>query len=271
MIRHMWIVVGLMLMALEASGQIVQSTPQVRYYDPGRTTANRTTYRYSGAAVPVRPPLYNYYYYAPKDYGYNLNQTIAPNPSAIAPLTLGPVQPYSDVEYSRLVLSTLGVGVVEPASARLEARTIVQEAPSNDTAPRYKKVQAHVLDILDRGTLLLETGEELKLRGLRIPSERNTNDTMRFYAREAARNLRARIANAPVYIVLEDPLRDTDGSLMGMVYLSDGTELNRLMLTQGFGEFEPRDFTEDRQITALAAAAAGARDSKVGIWSVDNY
>jgi endonuclease YncB( thermonuclease family) len=81
------------------------------------------------------------------------------------------------------------------------------------------------------------------------------------------RRIRALTQGNPIFIVFDEPVRDGDGNLLGTVYLRDGTELNRILLQEGLGYVEPRDFLENRDLAEQHASEQIARESKVGIWS----
>jgi endonuclease YncB( thermonuclease family) len=199
--------------------------------------------------------------------GYAYAPVILVHPAGQRPMILGPVRPYSDEEYSRLLLSTLKVGSVEPAGSKLDARTVVVEVTDANGEKQYKRAETKVLDVLDRGVLIVDTREEVRLRGVRMVSERDPDEVMRFYAREGIKALRSAAQNDPIYVEFGEPLRDRDGSLLGFVYLKDGTQLNRLMLEQGFGRVEAKDFAAESNTTEYTDAEKAAREARVGIWS----
>jgi hypothetical protein len=182
-------------------------------------------------------------------------------------LILGPVRPYTDDEYGRLVLSTLAYGQSAPVTQRLDERSLVAVTAESDGTRTYARAAARVLDVLDRGRMLTDTGETVKLRGVRVSSERDSNEVVAFCAREAMRTMRRLTLQGPVFIEFADPLRSSDGTLMGIVRLGDGTELNRLILELGLARAEPTDFPDDIPRPDLLAAEQHARDAKLGIWS----
>lgn len=182
-------------------------------------------------------------------------------------IVLGPVRAYTDEEYARLVLSTLSVPTVQPATLKTNTRSLVVSEESAGVGRDYKRARTKIVDILDRGIMIADTREELRLRGVRMLSERDNDQVYRYYAREGIRTLREATAVGSVYVDFEDPVRDGDGTLLGIVYLDDGTELNRLILSQGLGQLEPKDFQDDRDIADLVEAEQAARQAKIGIWS----
>jgi endonuclease YncB( thermonuclease family) len=212
------------------------------------------------------PANYNAYYYSRVN-GYAVTPYVMPPVNGQAPILLGPVRPYSDEEYARLVRSTLNTANILPAGARTSTRSIVVAEDTEGPDREYKRAEARVVDVIDRGVLIVDTREQVRLRGVRMLSEKDPNDIDRYYAREAIRTLRELTRDQTVYIEFEEPLRDPDGTLLGTVYLSDGTQLNKLLLERGLGQLETRDFTDDRDIEQLIVAEKVARDHKSGIFS----
>lgn len=243
---------------------------QVSYNPSGQS---RSTQRGNSGDVSVsrgptnrRPANYDQYYYGRRNYA--ITPMIIPSATtARAPIILGPVRPYTDEEYARLVLSTLSAGSVAPPGQRTSTRSIVVAEDEAGANRNYKRAETRVVDVIDRGVLIVDTREEIRLRGVRMLSEKDPNEVDRYYAREAMRTIRDLTHDQPVFVEFEEPLRDTDGTVMATVFLSDGTELNRLLLERGLGQLEPRDFADDREISPLMAAEESARTSKIGLFS----
>lgn len=249
----------------------VRDTPGNQYYNPlprGVTTTNsHNVWTTSRGFSHRRPNLYDGYYYS-RTNGFELTPVIVTPPNG-APFVLGPVRQYTDDEYSRLVLATLSAPTIQPVSQVVGAKRLLatdQLGPEGG-GQGCERVSVGIVDVLDRGLLLTETREELRLRGVRMMSERERNDVTRYYAREAIRTLRELLYDKTVTVVFEDPVRDSGGTLLGTVYLPDGTELNKLILQRGYGKIEPRDFLDDRDISELVVSENAARDAKVGLWS----
>lgn len=203
--------------------------------------------------------------------GYELSPfivtQIVPQPT---PVVGGPVKPYSDLEYSRLILSTLAVPPIQPLASKDPNRTIIKTETTPEGLVRYAPAEAEVIDVLNRCVLLLDTGEQLRLRGVRCYSSRDPDPVIRYYVREATKKLRELTRGQKVRITLDDPLRDLDGNILGVVVAPDGTELNRFMLEQGYGYVEPTDFYPFQDLTPLYKAEQTARQAYRGIWSKEN-
>lgn len=203
-------------------------------------------------------PAYGYGYspYALSPYAYH---SVQPAQRRI----YGPTIPYTEEQYGELVLSMTNSGPVVPAGRN---RSLLEETTASAGLGRATAA-AEIIDVTDRGILVADTQEEIKLRGVRIPSERAPDDVTRLYAREAVRVLRNLTTGAPVYVTFSDPVRDSDGTLLATVYLQDGTNLNRLLLEYGYGQLATDDFPPEESPLELAEAQEMARSARVGLWS----
>jgi len=258
------------LAALVAGGLLVHGAAaqqvKIERYSRGSNTADPSQYAVSRSRIISRTPrVYDYYYFTGRNNLYALSPYVL-MPRPVGPRFVGPSVPYTEEEYGRLLLSTEEVGAVAPAGSRRDLGTLIQPVP-DAIPPRYETVETRIVDVGDRGNLVAETQETVRLRGVRMPSERVTDDVTRYYAREGIRVLRELVANQPVTVTFEEPLRDADGTLLGTLYLPDGTNLNRLMLEYGYGQFAPDDFLPGEVPVELAAAEESARTIKIGLWS----
>lgn len=215
------------------------------------------------------PKNYDHYYYS-RTSGYAITPIVIPPTVNQRPIILGPVQPYTDEQYAQIVEQSLGADTLQPGSARRGGRTIVEKQGDPLAATAYKRAQTRVIDVGDRGALRVETGEEVRLRGVRMMSEREPDEVRRFYGREGIRVLRELTQGVPVWVELQDPLRNRDGAVLGKVYLSDGTELGRYIMLQGLGRLAEEDFAESGEAAELADCEEAARVAKMGIWSLRN-
>lgn len=256
------------LAALLVGGVLIQpvSGQDVRRFPEGNNTARSDQFTIGRNRTESRVPAnFDNFYYAGRNNLYALSP-YAMIPAVPVPRVAGPSIPYTEEEYGRLILSTIEVGGVQPAGSRRDSRTIVRPV-DKDVPVRYETVEASIVDVGDRGTLVTETQEEVRLRGVRIPSERVTDDITRYYAREAMRVLRELIGKERVYITFEEPLRESGGTLMATIHLQDGTNLNRLILEYGYGQYAADDFLPGEAPAEMTLAEEAARGVKIGLWS----
>lgn len=216
---------------------------------------------------------YGYGNYGNAGYGaaspYQLSPYMNYRAPALPPVS-GTVEKYSDVEYGEIVQMAIAAARENnPGGATPTVRkSIVDETSATATGQAaYQPVATSVSDVIDRGIILLPTGEELRLRGVSIPSITDSNEVSRLYAREAMQVLRNLTQGKEVYVVLDDPLRDSTGRLLGTLILADGTELNRRMLELGYGAVKADDFGPSVDFSDLAAAQESSRSNRLGIWS----
>ena len=219
--------------------------------------------------------LWSPYYQNQNFQAYQLNPYSRANQAALAKPTLppvtGPVQRYSPEEYGRIVRMALDAAKAnDPAGTGFATRPSIIEmttGPQVAGVPTYRPASARVTDVLDRGILLLSTGEEVRLRGITIPTTSDKNETNRIYAREAMQVLRGLVVGQEIAVLLDEPLRDSSGKILGTILMADGTELNRRMLEMGYGTLKPEDFGNAIDYSDMETAQSNARTMRLGIWS----
>jgi endonuclease YncB( thermonuclease family) len=189
---------------------------------------------------------------------------------ALPPVS-GTVTKYSPVEYGQIVKMAVDAARKNSPISNSQANTVrLVDLATTKTATGetvYAPVSTRVSQVLDRGILLLSTGEELRLRGVFMPSSTDTNDVLRLYAKEGVQKLAQLTGANEVYVLLDEPLRGNSGQLLGTVILADGTELNRRMLELGYGSLKPEDFGPGVDFSDLQKAQATAKEQRLGIWS----
>lgn len=223
------------------------------------------------AAAQNRARYYTPYmqsYYARQGYGVR-TPVVTPRPS-LPPVT-GTVEKYSPVEYGRIVQMTVQAARENTPPPHSRGATVkltdmaTTTTPSGETA--YAPISMNISQVIDRGIILLPTDEEMRLRGVSIPSSTDVNQVRRLYGREAMQVLTTATQTGPVTILLDDPLRDTAGRLLGTVILADGTELNSRMIELGYGSVNAQDFGTVVDFSDLQAAETQAKEKRLGVWS----
>jgi len=235
--------------------------------------------RYRGRlAVPYFGNAYGYGYGRGFNYGrspYQLSPYMGYRTPIIRQPTLppvsGPVERYSELEYGQIVQMVVDAARRNnPVGVMTDRPSIIESTTGTEGISLYKPVSTGVSDILDRGIFLLPTGEEMRLRGVSIPSSTDSNEVSRLYSKEAIQLLRNLVQGKEVYVLLDEPLRDSSGRILGTVLLADGTELNRRMIELGYGSIKDDDFAETVDFSDLVTAQSDARTKRIGIWSA-NY
>ncbi|PKO19682.1 hypothetical protein CVU37_03065 [candidate division BRC1 bacterium HGW-BRC1-1] len=232
----------------------------------GKTTVPRSEYSVSSGASTKLPDSWNNPYSNVN--GWRLSPFIVAPMVNRTPVVLGPSRQFSEVEYGALVTRMLDAQSSTPLTINNSNRTVVEEKVGPDGAKNYPTVSVNVLDILDRGGLLADTGEEIKLRGVRLPTQQDTNPVLAYYAREGVRTLRELTYSAPVVVNFQSPLRNRIGTLTAKVSLADGTDLGKQMLEQGFAWLDAEEAIDARRLDELKQAEDIARNAKTGVWSL---
>lgn len=255
---------------LALTGMVGAQRATVNAKPMGTTTAPSSEYSVNYSKyrnTPIYGSAYSGYYDASQS-GVALSPFVVSQPAPAAPpMVLGPVRPYTDEEYARIVISSLSTGQVESAPKPGSKRTAVEQYTDEEGAGRYKMAEVQVESVGDRGDMVLDTQENIRLRGVRIPSAKTSDEVKRFYAKDAAKRLRELTSLQPLYVLFEEPLRAKDGALLGEFYLGDGSLINRTILQEGLGRFERGDFAPQANVADYQKAEDVARNAKKGLWS----
>lgn len=253
--------IRIIMAALLALGLVLPAAAQTR--------ASRSDYSVSSGRTSKTPRNYQKWVNQSQSlYGYRLSPFIVMPVQQAAPVVLGPTRRYSDGEYSELVNRILEARADSPVSQRDTSRSVVVEAPGSGAVKRYEPVDVRVMDVLDRGSLLADTGEEIKLRGVRMPTQRDPNSALAHYSRDGVRTLRQLTYNVPLRVTFGNPLRNRLGMLLGTATLEDGTDLAVQMLEQGYGWLDDEDAVDAARLAELRRAETVARTARIGVWSV---
>lgn len=253
------------LICAASSAQMVITSPHTT---SGDTPARSSEYTVDYGNRNRRPNNYDYWYYANRN-PYYLSPYVMVLPQVTRP-AVPAVPKYTDVQYGNLVENVVNAAPVQPASARTSVPSIVDTAGSAAPVKPAGATETHVVDVLDRGLLVLDSFDEIKLRGVDMASENEIDEVTRYYARQGIDTLRRLLINEKVFMLLGTPERSPDGPVLAEVYLADGTQVNRQILELGYGHFDSKDFAVDKVPVSLQAAEQRARNAKVGLFSKSN-
>lgn len=121
--------------------------------------------------------------------------------------------------------------------------------------------------VLDGDTLVLAGGERLRLRGIDAPEASRKGQPGQYFAGESARILSAFVSGRD--IVLDRSELDTDryGRLVGVARLTDGRQVNGLMIEAGAAFAYPHSSDRDKRLAlVLLAAQREAMAQGRGFW-----
>lgn len=125
-----------------------------------------------------------------------------------------------------------------------------------------------VTRVVDGDTVVVSTGETLRLIGMDTPETVDPRKPVQCFGREASARARALLAGAPVRLEL-DPTqgrRDQYGRTLAYVWLADGRLFNEVMIAEGFAH----EYTYElpyRYQARFDAAERAARTQQRGLWS----
>ena len=123
--------------------------------------------------------------------------------------------------------------------------------------------EAHVVDVIDGSTLLLDDGETVRLAGIETPTGR--------LAAEARQALATLVESRRVGLALGDAGRDRYGRLrVHLVRSGDGAWVQGALLAAGLARVH--SLVDDRTaVAAMLAIESRARAGRLGIWSMPHY
>lgn len=146
-----------------------------------------------------------------------------------------------------------------------------REAPS-DATPERK--QALVQSVIDGDTIKVatESGDKtVRLIGIDTPEVDPNRGGPECYGNEASGYLRQLLEDSSVTLESDPSQTDTDtyGRLLRFVFTSDGTNINKLMIENGYA----KEFTYDvpyRYQSEFVVTQRTAQEQKRGLWGACN-
>jgi micrococcal nuclease len=142
-------------------------------------------------------------------------------------------------------------------------------APGTAPAPLVPGGTGVAAAIPDGGTVLLDSGAEIRLVGLAVPRLRSGRPPQP-YAPEAGAALSALVLGRRVSLLHGGTPRDRHGRVLAHLHLEDGTWVQGRMLEGGHARMES---TPDNRAlaTEMLALEAAAREARRGLWRLDAY
>lgn len=287
-----WLVIATACAALGLAGSV--------HYGPEitKTTASSSDYSVSYGGTEKYNRNYEFYYYG----GQFAPRPVAPTPTPFVSVgeqimqtkapVIGYVKPYSDVQYSQIVLQQINADRVRNGAAPVGVAPVAQQqsagsaavppptpvpSPAAATAVQSTPVapekggiallSAMITNLYDRGVMLTSNGEALRLRGVAFPSIKSKHEDRRKIAGAVMAGLHQLVAGQKIYYMVEKPEKGLDGNTLAIVHLADGTELNRLALESGMAVMNPSEFASEEEADRLIEAERNARKARRGFWA----
>jgi micrococcal nuclease len=132
-------------------------------------------------------------------------------------------------------------------------------------------VSAQVIRVVDGDTVrVLINGEEktLRLIGLNTPETVDPRREVQCYGKEASNKAKELLTDQTVYLESDDSQGETDKyqRLLRYIWLTDGRNFNKLMITEGYAYEYTYDLPYKYQ-SEFKTAQLTAQETKKGLWS----
>lgn len=134
-------------------------------------------------------------------------------------------------------------------------------------APAAPAFSATVRQCIDGDTVVLDTGQRVRLAGIDTPEKGSKDTPPQYYAREAQRFTAERTRGQQVRVLpLSGSSKDRYERLIAELVLPSGESLNELVLREGMGSFYAHKDLPDQLVKRLTAAQKEALDKRAGCW-----
>lgn len=124
-----------------------------------------------------------------------------------------------------------------------------------------------VAEVLDGDTLVLATGDRLRLRGIDAPEVRHRDKPGQYFGPESRKILTSLVKGRDIFLDRDELGTDLYGRLVGMARLADGRLINLVMIEQGAAFVYPHTSDKDKDLAQrLLAAQVTAMRHGQGFW-----
>ncbi|MBT8764093.1 thermonuclease family protein [Desulfohalobiaceae bacterium Ax17] len=127
--------------------------------------------------------------------------------------------------------------------------------------------QVRVKRVLDGDTLILESGEKVRLQGIDAPEIGHGGAPSQYFAREAKRELLRLVQGQTLIIKTEEISVDRYGRILAHVYLPTKESLNYLLVEKGLAFCFFYKGQNEHKFPHLLAAQRRAMDARQGFWA----
>ncbi len=131
-----------------------------------------------------------------------------------------------------------------------------------------KSFSATVAQCTDGDTLVLDTGQRVRLAGVDTPEKGSKDTPPQHYASEAQRFTCEQTRKQRITVVpLSKNSRDRYQRLVAEIILPDGGSLNEQLLRQGMASFYAHKNLPEELVRRLTKAQSEALDKRAGCWA----
>jgi len=123
---------------------------------------------------------------------------------------------------------------------------------------------ATVRRVVDGDTLVLVSGEKVRLIGVDTPETKHPKKPVQYFGREACQFTSRMLQGKKVVLEYDWQRRDRYGRLLAYVYLSDGTFLNAKIIKEGYGFANTR--YRFKYLDQFKSYEKEAREKGNGLW-----
>jgi micrococcal nuclease len=176
------------------------------------------------------------------------------------------------------LLFTIGWSLPSPASTdnktSVQSTRAVSKAPEIETQPEKPKAGVElyrVVKVIDGDTIDLDINgqtERIRLIGMDTPETVDPRKTVECFGKEASNKAKEMLTAKSVKIAA-DPTQDNRDKykrLLRYVYLEDGTNFNKLMISEGYAH-EYTYYVPYQLQVEFKAAQKDAEENERGLWS----
>ncbi|MBX7244011.1 MAG: thermonuclease family protein [Candidatus Sumerlaeaceae bacterium] len=296
--RQTTLSLGMILVTL-ATATVAQ---KVEYSPRGSNTASRSDYSVSYGSRPKYPSNYDYYYNN-SSYNFQLPPVIVvtPVPTPEKPRVIGYVKPYTDEQYSQLVIDAMtksgslteeapatpvpaaptptptesertagliGMGAKSVTVAATPAPTPVVTATvmATPTADRPQELYTAWVDTITSDGIIKTNVTDLRLRAVRLPNPDSDNPNERAWGEKVLAGMRRVLNGHRIYYTTGKPEKDDKGTLLAVAHWRDGTNINSLLINSGYAVIVPEQFQSEAGLQMMRKAQMEAKEAKRGFW-----
>jgi len=125
-----------------------------------------------------------------------------------------------------------------------------------------------VQQVVDGDTIILESGERVRLLGVNTPEVNNPKKSVEAFGKEAAEFTRRTVEGKPVRVERDKTSqKDKHSRTLAYVFLQDGTFLNAEIIRQGFG-FAVSGTPPLKYEYEFRKLEQNAREARRGLWAI---